>query len=125
MPPRMALHPNAKHSTNNQTSTTGDVSMRRAGVVAALGLLVLMACWFWRTQPVQAQKGSAAAQWIWYDEGDPAQEAPAEPRYFRRVFVINRDVQKPVDEAELDITADNQFTVWVNGHLVGKGDRWE
>ena len=27
-----------------------------------------------------------------------------------------------VDEAELDITADDSFTVWINGTEVGKGD---
>ncbi len=64
-------------------------------------------------------------QWIWFDEGDPAQSAPAETRYFRKVFQIDRPVQKVVDEGTLDITADNAFTVWVNGHAVGKGDQWQ
>src|SRR5262249_52198953 len=64
-------------------------------------------------------------QWIWFNEGDPAQSAPAETRYFRKVFQIDRPVQKVVDEGTLDITADNVFTVWVNGHEVGKGDQWQ
>jgi putative heme-binding domain-containing protein len=98
--------------------------MRRTGVLAALGLL-LAAGWIVQTCSVEAQGKNASVQWIWFNEGNPAESAPAETRYFRKVFPINRDVQKPVDEAELDITADNQFTVWVNGHLIGKGDDWK
>jgi putative heme-binding domain-containing protein len=63
-------------------------------------------------------------QWIWFDEGDPAAQAPAETRYFRKVFKLKGAAEKAVDEAELDITADDQFTVWVNGKLVGTGDNW-
>ncbi|HMC66159.1 MAG TPA: HEAT repeat domain-containing protein, partial [Gemmataceae bacterium] len=68
---------------------------------------------------------TTTVQWIWFNEGDPTQAAPAETRYFRRVFVIDRPVQKVVDEGTLDITADNSFTVWVNDNEVGKGDKWE
>src|SRR5438132_11275292 len=63
-------------------------------------------------------------QWIWYDEGDPARGVPAATRYFRKVFKIDRPVQKVVDEATLDITADSKFTVWINGALVGSGNNW-
>src|SRR5262245_57913554 len=68
---------------------------------------------------------NSAVQWIWFDEGDPGKSAPGETRYFRKVFMIDRPVQKVVDEATLDITADNEFIVWVNGQEVGKGDKWE
>src|SRR5262245_27784708 len=67
----------------------------------------------------------AEAQWVWYDEGDPAQDAPAETRYFRRAFTVDRPGPKPADKATLDITADNRFTVWVNGAEVGSGDTWQ
>jgi alpha-L-rhamnosidase len=67
----------------------------------------------------------ARVQWIWFNEGDPAQEAPAEVRYFRRVFTITCPMQKPIHEASLDITANDEFTVWVNGVEVGKGDDWK
>jgi putative heme-binding domain-containing protein len=60
-------------------------------------------------------------QWIWFDEGDPARDAPAQTRFFRKSFDHNRTV----DEAILDITADDEFTVWFNGTLVGKGDDWK
>jgi putative heme-binding domain-containing protein len=68
---------------------------------------------------------AGGVQWIWFNEGDPVQEAPAQTRYFRKVFAIDRPIQKPVDEATLDITADSAFTVWVNGALVGKGSDWK
>src|SRR5438105_2646331 len=65
--------------------------------------------------PTATPQTAAEAQWIWFDEGNPAAEAPAETRYFRRVFEINRPVSNPIDEAALDVTADNAYTVWVNG----------
>jgi putative heme-binding domain-containing protein len=68
---------------------------------------------------------TAAVQWIWFDEGDPAQDAPAETRYFRRGFALDGDAAKGLDEAALDITADNSFTVWLNGAEVGRGDTWQ
>src|SRR5262245_25537796 len=65
----------------------------------------------------QAQQGRGVS-WIWFNEGDPASKAPAEPRYFRRAF----DVGRVIDEATLDIAADKQFTLWLNGTEVGKSD---
>src|SRR5207253_755715 len=51
-------------------------------------------------------------------EGDPANSAPAGARFFRRTFTL----EWPADEATVDITAANAFTVWLNGVEVGKGD---
>jgi len=85
----------------------------------ALVFLVFLAVW-----PLQAQQATEP-QWIWLDEGNPLLEAPAEVRYFRRSFTIQRPVPKPVDSATLEITADDSFTVWVNGALIGSGDSWE
>jgi hypothetical protein len=65
-------------------------------------------------------KEAPVVQWIWFNEGDPASDAPAETRYFRRTF----NLPEPPDEATLDITADNQFVVWLNGVAVGRGDDW-
>ena len=33
---------------------------------------------------------AAPAKWVWFDEGDPLSEAPAETRYFRHVPRISR-----------------------------------
>jgi hypothetical protein len=98
--------------------------MRRAWGGAALAAGILAAVGWWQLHKAQAQP-TAKLQWIWFDEGKPAVSAPAATRYFRKVFAIDRDFQRPVDEAELDITADNAFTVWVNGTLIGKGDDWK
>ena len=57
--------------------------------------------------------------WIWFPEGDPIHDAPAGSRYFRKVFTVNRPAQTPTEEAGLDIAADDAFTVWLNGSLVG------
>src|SRR5437762_5821956 len=43
-------------------------------------------------------------QWIWHDESGPVRAVPPGTRYFRKVFKIDRPVQKVVDEATLDIT---------------------
>ena len=64
---------------------------------------------------------TTGVQWIWFNEGDPLVEAPAETRYFRRVF----NARGPVDEATLDLTADNSFTVWLNGVKIGSGSDWK
>ena len=69
-------------------------------------------------------KSAAEAQWIWFDEGNPAVEAPAETRYFRRVFTVDQAADRPIDAGSLDITADNGYTVWLNGAEVGKGSDW-
>jgi putative heme-binding domain-containing protein len=98
----------------------------RRGRLLGIGSLILGIV----TLTIAAQRKAAPAestevQWVWFDEGDPLQEAPAETRYFRRVFTIDRPVQKVVDEAQLEITADNSFVVWVNGTKVGSGNEWK
>ncbi|MFO0809754.1 MAG: HEAT repeat domain-containing protein [Gemmataceae bacterium] len=69
--------------------------------------------------PTPAQSGGV--QWIWFDEGDPLKDAPAGTRYFRKTLTLGGIV----DVATLDITADDAFTVWVNGTKVGSGDTWK
>lgn len=88
-----------------------------------LGFL-LLACLLgglsrWAHQPAAAQDGKGA-QWVWYNEGNPLADAPAATRFFRRIF----EIKQPVKEASLDITADNAFTVWINGTEVGAGNEW-
>lgn len=72
-----------------------------------------------------AQNTSAVPKWVWANEGDALKSAPTGTRYFRKTFTINRDIQKPVDEAFLDITADDTFEVYVNGQKVGSGNSWK
>jgi putative heme-binding domain-containing protein len=61
-----------------------------------------------------------AVQWIWFDEGDPLAGAPSEPRYFRKRI----ELPKGIADARVSITADNGFTLFVNGDKVGSGDNW-
>src|SRR5436305_736920 len=68
--------------------------------------------------PVRADSGLHS---ICFREGDPDTSAPQGNRYFRRSFSVGRWA----DEAVLDITADNAFTVWINGHKIGSGDNWK
>jgi putative heme-binding domain-containing protein len=72
------------------------------------------------TAQVKAPK-APAVQWVWFNEGDPLSSAPAESRYFRQSFTID----PKVIEGQLEITADNTFTVWLNGTKVGQGDSWQ
>jgi putative heme-binding domain-containing protein len=64
---------------------------------------------------------TTGVQWIWFNEGDPLVSAPAATRYFRRTF----DVGRAVDDATLELTADNAYTVWLNGTKIGSGDDWK
>jgi alpha-L-rhamnosidase len=63
------------------------------------------------------------AEWIWYREGDPRSSAPAGTRYFRRKFKID-DIDV-VAKAQLLITADNEFKLYVNGNIAGTGNSWQ
>ena len=67
--------------------------------------------------------GKAEGQWIWLDKGNPAGEAPAGSCYFRRVFAVG--VGRKIKSAQMRMTADNQFELWVNGKRAGSGDAWE
>lgn len=59
-----------------------------------------------------------AAQWIWYPEGDPVVAAPAGKRYFRKSISVGGEVKS----AQLSMTADNEFSAWINGQQVGTGN---
>ena len=95
--------------------------MTRGWFLATFALCGLAAVLIGSPDGARAQE-TGAVQWVWSDEGDPATNAPAGTRYFRQVFRIDRPLQKPVDEAQLDITADNAFTVWVNGAVTTAWD---
>ena len=94
--------------------------MKRGWFAAALLVAGLVLSVFTERTPLLARQDDGL-YWIWFNEGDPAREAPAATRFFRKTFYTNRTT----DEAILDITADDQFSVWLNGVLVGKGDKWK
>ena len=61
-----------------------------------------------------------SAKWIWFNEGNSANSAPPDTRYFRRVVMV----EGVVESARLLMTADNSFDCWVNGRRAGTGDRY-
>ncbi|MDQ1032576.1 alpha-L-rhamnosidase [Streptomyces umbrinus] len=58
------------------------------------------------------------ADWIWFPEGEPANSAPAATRWFRRTL----DLPAGVTAATLALTADNVYSVSVNGAEVARTD---
>ncbi|GAA4624596.1 family 78 glycoside hydrolase catalytic domain [Actinoallomurus vinaceus] len=66
------------------------------------------------------------ARWIWYPEGDPASSEPASTRYFRRTVDLG---SASISKALLTLTADDGFTLYVNGARVASSpqvtDSWK
>jgi hypothetical protein len=64
----------------------------------------------------------AKSDWIWFPEGNPAVDAPAATRFFRRTFVLPSG--KDATHARLRISADDRFEAWLNGTKLGSGGDW-
>ena len=61
------------------------------------------------------------AKWIWSQEdGNPRQSAPVGKRFFRRLIELPQD--RRITRARVQIAADNEFSLWINGHKTGHGD---
>lgn len=75
-----------------------------------------------RTPPSEIGQGSPvkSAKWIWHPEGSPAIAVLPGKRFFRRV--VGLDAAREVVSAQLAMTADNGFEVWVNGERTGAGE---
>jgi putative heme-binding domain-containing protein len=98
----------------------GSNGMRAIFLSAGFCLVIFALANFSRA--VQRNDTSASEpSWIWSDEGKSVKQPPAETRYFRKTFAIRGAPVKPVEEAELDITAVDGFKVWINGKLAGTG----
>lgn len=65
------------------------------------------------------------AQWIWHRERKVDRDVLPEPgkRYFRHVFDVPKNVQ--IQDAEVLITANHSFTLWLNGTQIGQHDNWQ
>ncbi len=70
-------------------------------------------------QPVESAE--PAPSWIWYPEGKPVEDAPAEARFFRCRF----DIPAKIRAAELRIAADDACEVFLNGVRVGTCEAWQ
>jgi len=66
-----------------------------------------------------AAKG--APTWIWFPEGRPAEDAPAEARFFRCPFDVP---EGGIRRAELRIAADDACEVFLNGISLGTHETW-
>jgi len=78
------------------------------------------------TENTDAEAAGATAavpSWIWYPEGEPAKDAPAEARFFRCEFQI--PALDNVRLAELRVTADDACEVFVNGTRAGTHSTWQ
>jgi len=83
--------------------------------VVVVGLAALAAFDRWWLPSLRRGSGMPAAQWIW---------APGDWRHPRTLgFFAAADVwlEKPVTAAKLNLTADEEFVVWVNGSRAGSG----
>ncbi len=87
----------------------------------SLALLLIGTSWFDLSAQPLIQSDLC---WIWTPEARDQKNLPEGTRWFRKTFTIDRDIANPVDDAILEMTADNQFTVWFNGHEVGSGAQW-
>ncbi|TAE74754.1 MAG: hypothetical protein EAZ65_02740 [Verrucomicrobia bacterium] len=66
--------------------------------------------------------GFDGAEWIWFNEGNPASNAPPATRQFRRTVTLPTD--RTLISAKVRITADNSFTLTINGQPVASGTEW-
>ncbi len=66
--------------------------------------------------PFQLLKG---AQWIWFDEGDPTKQAPAETRWFNTSVTL--PAGRALKHATFVMGADNNFELTINGKAAGRG----
>jgi putative membrane-bound dehydrogenase-like protein len=85
-------------------------------------LLAVLGLWLGTRSPAQqpGPRGWAGAAWVW-DQPDAHQTPQSnDPRYLRRTFALPAKVSK----AELWITADNHYVVYLNGKKVGSDGEW-
>ena len=68
-----------------------------------------------------AKTAGATPSWIWYPEGRPAEDAPAEARFFRRRFELPAGIRAAV----LRVAADDVCEVFVNGNRIGAHQTWQ
>ena len=116
--------PPATLKSNRSPRTSGGAWMRRrrrrSAVMAKASSTGAANC---RRQPQTVQHDSISeSAWIWYPEGNPAQSAPPATRYFQRI--IHVDAKKALKSATAALSADNAFTLWINGKKVSEGDNF-
>ncbi len=93
-----------------------------ANVVLPLDIRTLIACLLlaissdlFDSKALAADSGEA--QWIWVDDDKPSSVPVC---YFRKTFSMG-----DVERAELKITGDDKYELYVNGRRVGTGSDWQ
>ncbi|MGE3804164.1 MAG: HEAT repeat domain-containing protein [Gemmataceae bacterium] len=89
---------------------------RIIAILAACSLVLALSMFVCRDR-----LAAAPGNWVWFNEGNPAAGAPGEARFFRKTFRLDA----VPEQAKLEITADNGFTVWINEQKAGEGNQWQ
>ena len=76
----------------------------------------------WAVSPAEPLLDLDGSSWIWFPEGNPAQDAPAAKRFFRLTFVPPEG--PGWEHASLRVSVDDWFSAQLNGHLLGAGADW-
>lgn len=107
----------------DQDGSASDWSAVASWSMGLLGQDEWTAEWIGRDdgKPFETANSITKAQWIWSDELDIF-SAPAEDRFFIRTLVIPK--AKKISHATVSMTADNRFTLLVNGKSVLYGDKF-
>ncbi len=105
-----ATSPNATRSSHRDGSLA-----RVRGLFVFLGMLLA----FGGVTTANAQEGATPPHWIWHPTGKSSNATPAESRYFRKSFFV-----KEPSRLVLDATADNAFTLYLDGKPVATGTDW-
>ncbi len=112
----------AHHDTNG-FGTSPDTKVRPTPLSKPLPLILLTLIGIGLTLIIPApvtksQEGATPPHWVWYPD-DPVGQAPAQTRYFRKVFRV-----KELSRLTLDVTADNRYTLWLDGQELASGSDW-
>jgi hypothetical protein len=76
----------------------------------------------WATFKTDPSLSLDKSEWIWFPEGNPAQNAPTEKRFFRKSFELPDG--KKIQRARLRVSADDWFSARVNGTTLGSSGDW-
>ncbi|HEX3727062.1 MAG TPA: DUF4038 domain-containing protein [Pirellulales bacterium] len=76
----------------------------------------------WATAAPAPERSWTWKDWIWFPEGNPADDAPAGARFFRRAFEI--PAGKAIARAELRAGADDKLVAYLNGQSLGAQSGW-
>lgn len=72
------------------------------------------------TKPAKRIDTVGEAEWIW-SPAHTKDKAPAGICFFRKTF----DLKGKIEQAQVQISCDDQFDLYVNGRLVGQGNDWK